>query len=505
MEIRLLTTDSSSKKLLTDSKLLFRDLKLDLLLDILAGNDEELLKICSQILVNPAIQKEELLKRQSVLKDGIYHSELFYDVYHSAWDALEKIRESDDSTKSKYNYIISVPKKILTQVEIALASLDYLENIRIRLRNAQNFKSEALLLFCKEYTDYYSESFLQEVRAFLNSLAILKKTDAISVGAHLGKGLKMSDMALLKILDHEIPSEEKKGLLSFVLKTEKYYEIKIDNITLENEVREIIDANLTWILKTISEFNHTVKHLLEQMKLQFGFYYGALNLYRYLTDRNIKVCFPEFTEAHEVLKVSDLSDLFLVIKDSSVVSNSISYEGVSNFIITGVNQGGKTTFLRSFGIAQLLAQSGCFVPASEYVCNLYQGIFTHFPEEEDSTLKHGLLEQELLKLNTIIKHIAPKSLLLLNETFATTTDYDAAYLSRELLTGLKHSGITCLFVTHNYEFSHSLYLKHQKENIFLRADREEDGERCFRLREGEPFKTGFAIDLYHDIMKELIL
>lgn len=502
MEIKLIATDNDAQRLKTDSKLLLRDLKLNLLLDIIAAGDEELRKISCKQMMMPATQKSELSKRHSVLRDAINHFDLFYKIYQWACQALDKIQTYDDSTKLKYNYIIPVPKKILTQVETALAALAYLENISGSLRRENKFTSEVLLSFCREFTGYYTDNFLKEVQAFLHSLSILKKTDAVCVGAHLGKGLKMSDMSLLRILDNEGSSEEKKGLLSFVLKSDKFHEIKIENTTIENEVREIIDASLTWILKTVSDFNYTVKHQLEQLKYQFGFYCGALNLYNFLKERGIKTCFPEFSEGSKVLKVSELYDLFLVIKDRSAVANSISYEGVSNYIITGVNQGGKTTFLRSFGTAQLLAQSGYFTPASQYVCNIYQSIFTHFPEDEDSSLKHGLLEQELLKLHDIVNRITPDSLLLLNETFATTTDYDAAYLAKELLSGIGDSGITCLFVTHNYEFSHSLYRKKQNENVFLRADREEGGDRCFRLIEGEPLKTGHALDLYQEVMKE---
>ncbi|WOO39068.1 hypothetical protein R2R35_11460 [Anaerocolumna sp. AGMB13020] len=502
MEINLITTDNTVQRFKTDSKLLLRDLKLEQLLDVISDGDEELRKISSKQLMLPATQKTELLKRHSVLRDAIKHPALFYEIYHSSCQALDKIQTYDDSTKLKYNYIISVPKKILTQVETALAALTYLEDISGRLRRENNFTAEVLLSFCHEFTGYYTEHFLKEVQTFLQSLSVLKKTDAVSVGAHLGKGLKMTDMSLLRILDSESSSEEKKGLLSYVLKSDKCYEIRIENTTIENEVREIIDASLTWILKTVSDFNYTVKHLLEQLKFQFGFYCGALNLYKFLEGRGIKICFPVFAEDSKVLKVSELHDLFLVIKDNSAIANSISYEGVSNYIITGVNQGGKTTFLRSFGTAQLLAQSGYFTPAAQYVCNIYQSIFTHFPEDEDSSLKHGLLEQELLKLHDIITRIAPDSLLLLNETFATTTDYDAAYLAKELLHGIEDSGITCLFVTHNYEFSHSLYRKKHSENVFLRADREESGDRCFRLSEGEPLKTGYALDLYQEVMKE---
>lgn len=500
MEINLITTDNTSNNTKADNSLLIRDLKLSALLDVITGGDKELYKICSQVLLDPSTKITEILKRQTVLQDGISHAEQFQSVYRSALQAAQKIKDYEDAAKHQYNYVIPVPKKILTQVETALTALEYLEVIRSSITQINNPESETLSSFCLAFTEQYTDNYISEVRYLLQSLTVLKKTDAISIGAHIGKGMKMTDMTLHNICPKEALSQEKKGLFSFAYKTQNAYEIKIDNITIENEVREMIDVGLTWVLKAVSNFNYSVKHLLEQLKFQFGFYCGGLNLYRYLWEQKISICFPKFTDTCNRLAISALSDLFLVIKDGSAVTNSFSYKDKSNWIITGVNQGGKTTFLRSIGTAQLLAQGGYFVAAKQYVCNVYQKVFTHFPEEEDAAAKHGLLEQELLKLSDIITDITPGSLLLLNETFATTTDYDAAYLAEELLNGIKESNITCLYVTHNYEFSYRLYRKNRPEDVFLRADRADDGTRSFCLREGEPIKTGHALDLYREVM-----
>ncbi len=502
MEIELITTGNTYQRPRTDSKTLLRDLKLDPLLAVMAEEDTELLRICRQMLLQPSTRKKEIMKRQTVLQDGITHTELFHTIYQSALEALKRIKAFDVNASQKYNYVIPVPQKILSQAEIAFTALEYLEKIRGSIRKEDNFTSEAFSSFCGEFTAYYTESFIREVRTLLHSLTVLKKTDAISIGIHLGKGLKMTDLTLHRFLSDESPAEEKKRVLPFIHKAEGSYEIKIENTTIENKVREMVDASLTWILKTISDFNHSAIHLLEQLKFQFGFYCGGINLYKYLSERKINICFPEFADTQKVLMTSGLSDLFLVIKDNSATTNSISYKDKHNWIITGVNQGGKTTFLRSIGTAQLLAQSGYFAAAGQYVCNIYQSIFTHFPEDEDTSLKHGLLEQELLKMQDIIEGIVPDSLLLLNETFSTTTDYDGAYLAKELLQGIGESGITCFYVTHNYEFSHSLYLEGRAENVFLRADREADGRRSFRLSEGGPVKTGYALDLYTEVMHD---
>lgn len=500
MEINLIDMNTPDQKPKTDEKLLIRDLKLSVLLDIMAKGDPELLRICTRIILQPSSEKEEIQKRQSVLKDGMNHPEMFHTIYRCAVQALDRMKAFEDTAKQKYSYIVSVPKKILTQAEITSAALDHLKTICACIRQAQNISSTPLSVFFREFTNYYNDGFLEEIKNLLQTLTILKKTDAVTMGGHLGKGLKMTDMTLHRISAEDASPEERKGFLPLIRKLAHVYEIKIENTTIENEVREIIDGSLTRILKAISNFNYSAKSLLEQLKFQFGFYCGGLNLYRCLSDRKIEVCFPEFIHTHKVLNVSGLSDLFLVIKEGAVVTNSIFAEGKSNWVITGVNQGGKTTFLRSLGTAQLLAQCGYFTPAGQYTCNIYQGIFTHFPEEEDTTLNHGLLEQELLKLNDIITKASQGSMLLLNETFATTTEYDAAYLAGELFEGFSESNITTFYVTHNYEFSHALYWKNKPENIFLRAERESDGTRIFRLQEGEPRKTGYAIDLYNAII-----
>ncbi len=500
MEINLLINDNISHDLKADNNLLIRDLKLSVLFDVISGGDSELYKICSQVLLNPSTKDTEILKRQAVLRDGIAHTEQFQSIYRSALGAAQKVKEYEDAVKHQYNYVIPVPKKILTQVETAFTILEYLGEIKNSVNQIKNPESERLSSFCHWFTGKYTKDYIDEVRNILQSLTVLKKTDAITIGAHIGKGLKLTDMTLHRILINEALPQEKKGLLLFGHKSENVDEIKIDNITIENEVREMIDVGLTWVLKAVSDFNYSVKYLLEQLKFQFGFYCGGLNLHKYLSERKISICFPEFTDTCNCLSVSTLSDLFLVIKEGLAVTNSLSYRDKSNWIITGVNQGGKTTFLRSIGIAQFLAQSGYFVAAEQYKCNLYQGIFTHFPEEEDTAIKHGLLEQELLKLSDIITCITPGSLLLLNETFATTTDYDAAYLAEELLAGIRGSNITCLYVTHNYEFSYRLYRDNRTEDVFLRADRADDGTRSFRLIEGEPRKTGHALDLYREVM-----
>ena len=92
-------------------------------------------------------------------------------------------------------------------------------------------------------------------------------------------------------------------------------------------------------------------------------------------------------------------------------------------IITGANKGGKSTFLRSIGLSQLMMQSGMFVPARSFTANICRSLFTHFKKEEDSGMKSGKLDEELNRMSKIIDHLnTANSLLLFNESFAATNE-----------------------------------------------------------------------------------
>jgi MutS domain V len=76
-------------------------------------------------------------------------------------------------------------------------------------------------------------------------------------------------------------------------------------------------------------------------------------------------------------------------------------------MITGANQGGKSTFLRSVGVAQLMMQCGMFVAAESLRASVVDGVFTHFKREEDATMERGKLDEELSRMSDIVDAITP--------------------------------------------------------------------------------------------------
>lgn len=185
--------------------------------------------------------------------------------------------------------------------------------------------------------------------------------------------------------------------------------------------------------------------------------------------------------------------------DGRVVGNQVNADEKSLVMITGANQGGKSTFLRSVGLAQLMMQSGMFVGAESFRANVCGSVFTHYKREEDVTMESGKLDEELGRMSAIADAIAPNDMLLCNESFASTNELEGSEIARQVLLALLEKGVKVLFVTHMFDLAHSFHARRLDQALFLRAERLPGGRRTFRLIEGEPLPTSFGEDSYRRI------
>lgn len=482
---------------------LTRDLKLELLLDAMADDDMVLKRLCKKVLLHPSLDPLEISFRQNILKDAMKTPEFFYEIYRSAYECLELTAVYNELHHPRYAKIIPSMKKVISYSETANLYVKHLESISDLIAiNYPLFHSERMIEFCNDFNSDYTKPFLGDLQSIIEQLLLLKQGTKITIGGHLGIGLKMTDIVLHNIVE-EADIRQKDQTYRFFSNTKNKSVIMLDNNRLAGHSEEMMNASFTWLLKTLSNFTNECKTLFEVLREMFGFYTGALRLYEQIEKTGTKITFPEFNQIRGQYEFIDLMDLGLILKEGkNVVGNSLSILDKNLCIITGSNQGGKTTFLRSVGLAQLMAQSGLFVTAASFNCCIYKGIFTHFPNEEDKELCHGLLEEELSKLDHLVLQMQPGSLLLMNESFSTTIEYDASILAEEITTAFIKCGITVFFVTHLYDYAHKLYLSQQPEYEFLRAGRNDDGSRTYRIETGEPLKSSFALDLYHEIFTE---
>jgi hypothetical protein len=238
-----------------------------------------------------------------------------------------------------------------------------------------------------------------------------------------------------------------------------------------------------------------------QLRGELGFYVGCLHLHERLTSLGAATVFPE-PLVGAVLDARDLYDASLALTvGTPVVGNDVAADA-DLIVVTGANQGGKTTFLRSVGSAQLMMQSGMFVPARYYQGAVAADLFTHFTREEDAAMRRGRLDEELSRLDGIVTEIRPGALLLLNESFASTNEREGSELATGVVRALTEAGVRVLFVTHLSQFARGLHEAHRPGTLFLRAERLADGTRTFRMIVGAPQRTSHGGDLYHAIVGE---
>ncbi|MHB8588464.1 MAG: MutS-related protein [Candidatus Dormibacteraceae bacterium] len=185
---------------------------------------------------------------------------------------------------------------------------------------------------------------------------------------------------------------------------------------------------------------------------EIQFYLAYLEFIERFKPIGLAFCYPEVSNRSKGLRACETFDLALANKllheKASVVCNDFYMEGRERlFIVSGPNQGGKTTFARTFGQLHYLAKVGCPVPGSEVRLFLWDRLFTHFEKEERLEDLRGKLKDDLVRIHAILEAASGNSVVIMNESFASTTLKDAMYLGKEVIRRLIQKDLLGVYVT----------------------------------------------------------
>ncbi len=471
---------------------LVQDLELETLFAAMAQGDEFLFQVAGSVILS-GVDSDlgTILYRQNILKDCLQNPSVVREMYALAVEAIQREKKNFWGILSHY------PDAILHRsLDVLQMFVSMLKRLRqIAYEQEGKFQSEGFITLFSMLKRELSDAYFARVETHLREL---KFRDGVLISAELGQGNKGINLVLRK------PIENRQSWLErmFAPQPPVYtYTLPDRDENGARALAQLENRGLNLVANALAQSNDHILSLFKMLRTELAFYVGCLNLQDQLAQIGEPICFPEpVAPSQRRHSFTGLYDVCLALRmRQKVVSNDGNADNKSLVIITGANQGGKSTFLRSIGLAQLMMQCGMFAPAEAFRANICERLYTHYKREEDATMSSGKLDEELSRMSQIVDNIKPDSLLLFNESFAATNEREGSEIARQIVNALLEKGIKVLYVTHLYEFARGYYIKGMQNALFLRAERQPNGARTFKLIEGEPLQTSFGKDVYERV------
>jgi DNA mismatch repair ATPase MutS len=474
-----------------NAEALTQDLELGILFNAMALGDRVLLEVATKAVLCSLTDVDAVLYRQDIMKDCLKNPTIVRDIYDLAVQSIENERKNFWGILS--DYPDATLRRSIEVLQMFVAALGRLRNWAET--HAGKFESEGFTTLFSMLQRELDDDYFASIKKHLQQL---KFRGGVLISAELGKGNKGIKYVLRK------PARRPESWIERLVEPKEpsyTYHLHPRDESGAKALGELNDRGVNLVANALAQSTDHIVSFFSMLRTELAFYIGCLNLHGKLAEKGGAISFPVPVRADDRRhSFSELYDPCLALSlKQGIVSNDFKADYKELTVITGANQGGKSTFLRSLGVSQLMMQCGMFVPANAFSANLCSGVFTHFKREEDSTMKSGKFDEELSRMSDIADHIRPNAMLLFNESFAATNEREGSEIARQIVTALLEKSIKIFFVTHLYELAHGFYGKNLEKAIFLRAERQADGARTFKLVEREPLSTSYGEDLYKRI------
>jgi hypothetical protein len=471
---------------------LIQDLELTTLLQAMAAGDRFLYGVAAKVLLASLHDPEAIRYRQRVLADCLAQPEVILEMYAIAAGALEDKRRLWHYGGS-YQNPSSILSGAVSHLEAYVARLRHLR--RIADDHAGKFRSDGMrTLFAtlqRELDDEYFEEISYHLKQLRFRAGVLISAELDRDNSGIGFVLRAPGEARRRWAER----------LGIGPRTTYSFTLPPRDEAGGQILEDLTSRGINLVADAAAQSADHIGSYFTMLRAELGFYVSCLNLADRLAAKGVPVTTPEPAQPSALtFSCTDLRDACLELTSRDpVAGNDVQADGKSLVIITGANSGGKSTFLRSVGVAQLMMQCGLFVTAQSYRADAAREIFTHFIREEDPGMTSGRLDDELRRMSAIAGHIGPDCLMLFNESFAGTNEREGSEIGRQVVRALLDAQIKVFFVTHRFDFAEHFYREQAASTLFLRAERHPDGRRSYKLAVKEPLPTSFGEDLYYQL------
>jgi DNA mismatch repair protein MutS len=444
-------------------------------------------------------------------------------------DAVEALLPSFSSLQQGNSLLGQRQRNVLLETSDRLAEIDVYISVIQGLHealNSANLKSTALLRLRDNLLVLLNDEAFQSLRDDLPAMrAPLEKITSLTIGVNLDHDLKPTSAALMAVNDFPI-GESRSFLEKLIGVTPEGDDTSIAPLRFlprnrDERILQPLFQDLDRLLihvaqpvaRALNQYARINSDSLIGLEHELAFFAAAARLFMRLPF----YCFPEIASLDDrVTDISELASLHLLLhQDETPVTSAADFGDAGRIaILTGPNSGGKTTYLRSVAMAHVLFQAGLPVPARRARMSPIDIILTHFPALESH--HQGRLAEEAIRLRTLLERATGYSLVLLNETFSSTSPGEAVYLAQDILCGLRVIGVRAIYATHMIELPQHIgeieAAVEGNSRVFsliatVQLDPEGQTVRTFRIERGLPIGRSYAQEIarLHGISLEQIL
>lgn len=474
-----------------------------------------------KVMMVPLESEEEILYRQEIVKDCFEEEKFIRRLYEFSGDILTEWDKLGRRVKVGTR---NTPRSLIGEIHVIQLFVKSLSQLKGLFQSyegklhSRGFKAlyERLCAEFSHETEANLKRILEGIAFYANekehddqTTARVENKPKVVMSCGIGDGLKLEGFRLEEVSTEVRRYRDPNG--NFFSRAQEYLSGRTkDTVYIQRETDLAADSGqmeyqlVRHIVFCCESFVNAFNGFFDQLHFQAAFYRGAVNLRLYMERFYIQHCFPRVV-ARGTLRFQELKEFVMGIEQRrEPVGNTCDIADKMLLIVTGANQGGKSTFLRSIGIAQIMMQCGLPVTADRYESGIFPSFFTHFTRREDSEMNSGRLDEELGRMSQIVDNLGASSMVLLNESFASTTEKEGSVIAYDIIKALKEAGVKVLTVTHLLSFAQKMYGEAAGEPDsgveFLSAERREDGMRTFKMIQHAPELTSFGLDLYDKII-----